>query len=267
MVVGGSGGMTGAPTLASHAALRAGAGLVVCGLPGLDAARQASGSEVITRALPAVDDGVLAPAAVDIVLATVARFRSVAVGPGLGSHDDTRVAVRELVPQIPAPLVLDADGLNALVGVLTPVQARSAVGRVTVVTPHDGEYARLAGEPVGDDRIRAARALAARSGAVVLLKGATTVVADPDTGAVLLNPTGTSALASAGTGDVLTGIVAAFLARGVAAPLAAAAAAWVHGRAAQAIGPGLVASDVVAALAPTLAHVSSDGRAEELHGR
>ena len=267
MVVGGSGGMTGAPTLASHAAMRAGAGLVVCGLPGRTAARHASGTEVITRALPDVDDGMLARAAVDVVLETVERFRSVAVGPGLGGNDETRAAVRELVPQVPAPLVLDADGLNAMVGVLTPLQARAAVGRVTVVTPHDAEYARLAGEPVGEDRIDAARRLAARSGAVVLLKGATTVVADPADGRVLLNPTGTPALASAGTGDVLTGIVAAFLSRGMPAPIAAAVAAWVHGRAAQAVGPGLVAGDVVAALAPTLAAVSSDGRAEEPHGR
>jgi hydroxyethylthiazole kinase-like uncharacterized protein yjeF len=168
---------------------------------------------------------------------------------------------------VPAPLVLDADGLNALAGDLTPLQARASRGRATVVTPHDGEFARLAGEPVGDDRVDAARRLARRSGAVVLLKGPTTVIADPIDGRALLNPTGTAALASAGTGDVLTGIVAAFLARGVPAPLAAAAAAGVHGRAAQSVGAGLVAGDVVAALAPTLALVSSTVRAEEVHGR
>jgi len=114
----------------------------------------------------------------------------------------------------------------------------------------------LAGSPVGDDRIGAARALAASSGAVVLLKGPATVVADPG-GRAALNPTGSEALASAGTGDVLTGIVAAFLARGVPAFEAAAAAAWVHGAAADGVreltGPtGLVASDLVAAIAPTL---------------
>ena len=112
------------------------------------------------------------------------------------------------------PLVLDADGLNALAGDLAPLRARRADGRATVLTPHDGEYARLVGTPVGDDRIGAARTLAASSGAVVLLKGPGTVVADP-AGRAVINPTGSEALASAGTGDVLTGIVAAFLARGL----------------------------------------------------
>jgi len=138
---------------------------------------------------------------------------------------------------------------------------RSSRGLVTVLTPHDGEYARLAGEPVGADRIAAARRLADRSGAVVLLKGPTTVIAEPTAprtdspgpARVVLNVTGTPALATAGTGDVLTGIVAAFVARGASGFEATAAAAWVHGRAAELVGPGLVAGDIVAALAPTLA--------------
>jgi NAD(P)H-hydrate epimerase len=273
MVVGGSGGMTGAPALASHAAMRAGAGIVICGLPGVAAARQASGSEVITRPLPDVDDGALARDAVDVVLEGIERFRALALGPGLGSHPATRAAVVELVRRVPVPLVLDADGLNALEGDLAPLVARADAGRATVVTPHDGEYRRLAGEPVADDRVASARSLAARSGAVVLLKGATTVVAGsvPEPGAppglrpapTLLNPTGTSALASAGTGDVLTGVIAAFLARGVAPVMAAAAAAWVHGRAAQDLGPGLVAGDVVTALPPTLAAVRHGTRPED----
>lgn len=267
LVVGGSGGMTGAPMLASRAALRAGAGIVFCGLPGGEAARHASGGEVITRALPEVDDAALAAGAVADVLDGCDRFRAVALGPGLGTHAETRRAVRELVARVPVPLVLDADGLNALAGDVTPLADRAAAGRVTVVTPHDGEYARLAGEPVGEDRVAAARALAARSGAVVLLKGPTTVVAPcaADASPTFLNLTGNSALASAGTGDVLTGVVAAFLARGVAAATAAAAAAWVHGRAAETVGPGLVAGDVVSALAPTLAAVRSGGRPEDLH--
>jgi NAD(P)H-hydrate epimerase len=267
LVVGGSGGMTGAPALASHAALRAGAGIVICGLPGVDAARRASGTEVITRVLPDVDDGALATDAVGALLDGIERFRALALGPGLGSHRATRAAVVELVRTAPIPLVLDADGLNALDGDLDPLVARADAGLATVITPHDGEYRRLAGQPVGDDRIASARSLAERSGAVVLLKGATTVVAPPaaDPAPTFLNPTGTSALASAGTGDVLTGVVAAFLARGVPPAQAAAAAAWVHGRAAQELGSGLVAGDVVAALPPTLAAVRRGTQPEDPH--
>jgi NAD(P)H-hydrate epimerase len=257
MVVGGSRGMTGAPMLAGRAALRAGAGIVFCLLPGADAAVHASGSEVITRAVAAVD-GALAPEAVPDVLERSARFRAVAVGPGLGGDAPAARAVRALVDGLGVPLVLDADGLNALDGDLAPLAERAARGGATVLTPHDGEYRRLVGRPVGDDRIEAARELAGRSGSVVLLKGPTTVIAEPPNperrpGRIVLNATGTSLLASAGTGDVLTGVVAALVARGAPPFEAAAAAAWVHGRAAARVGPGLVAGDLVAALAPTLA--------------
>ncbi|HEX5586518.1 MAG TPA: NAD(P)H-hydrate dehydratase [Acidimicrobiia bacterium] len=257
MVVGGSGGMTGAPLLASRAAMRSGSGMVFCALPGTDAARHASGGEVITRALPAVDDGALAVDAVAVVLEQIDRFGALALGPGLGGHPDTRRAVCDLVAKVPVPMVLDADGLNAVDGDLRVLADRGASGGVTVLTPHDGEYRRLMGRPVADDRIAAAQALADEAQAVVLLKGPTTVVAAPGSDHVILNPTGTPLLATAGTGDVLTGVIAAFLARGVGAFDAAAAAAWVHGdaarRAGQHVGTGLVAGDVVEALASTLA--------------
>ncbi|MFI5047659.1 MAG: NAD(P)H-hydrate dehydratase [Acidimicrobiia bacterium] len=261
MVVGGSGGMTGAPMLASDAAMRAGSGMVVCGLPGDDAAQRAAGGVVITRALPALDDGALAVDAVDAVLSQLERFRVLALGPGLGRHPDTQRAVRELLAHTEIPIVLDADGLNALDGRVHLLANRAEGGAVTVVTPHDGEYRRLTGADVGADRVAAARSLADRSNAVVLLKGPTTVVAAPGVDPVYLNPTGTQLLATAGTGDVLTGVVAAFIARGAALPEAAAAAAWAHGRAAELAaasagsqgGVGVVAGDVVAALASTLA--------------
>ena len=252
-VVGGSRGMTGAPMFVSHAAMRAGAGIVWCGLPGATAARAASGSEVITKALPATDDGLLAAIAADVVLAEIERFRALAVGPGLGTDSEVQLAVRRIVAGAAVPLVLDADGLNALEGRLAALQARTAP---TVITPHEGEYRRLTGKVVGPDRLAAARELAAASGAVVLLKGPGTVVAAPD-GATAVNPTGDAALATAGSGDVLTGIIAGFLARGLAAFEAAAAGAWVHGAIADRfvaeVGPGLVASDLIAGLPSTLA--------------
>jgi NAD(P)H-hydrate epimerase len=256
MVVGGSGGMTGAPMFSSHAAMRAGSGIVWCGLPGADAARRAAGSEVITRALPEDADGGLASDAAGAALEDVARFRAVAVGPGLGGGAGVRSGVTALVAGVPAPLVLDADGLNALDGDTAPLADRAARGLATVVTPHDGEYRRLAGAAPGADRVAAARELARTTGAVVLLKGPGTVVAEPG-GRALVTPTGSEALATAGTGDVLTGVVAGFLARGVSPFEAAAAGAWVHGAAADraraATGAeGMVASDLLAEIAPTL---------------
>jgi ADP-dependent NAD(P)H-hydrate dehydratase / NAD(P)H-hydrate epimerase len=246
-LVGGSQGMTGAVMLAARAALRTGAGMVVAGLPG-DAAARASGGEVITRPLPATSSGALDEDAAKAVLDGLDRFRALVVGPGLGRTAATVAAVRRLVAEAPIPLVLDADGLNALDGDTDLLAARPAA---TIVTPHTGEYARLAGEPVGDDRVAAAQRLAERAGAVVLLKGSRTVVADP-TGRAALNATGGPWLATAGTGDVLSGIVGALAAMGLPAFRATTAGAWLHGRAADVAGhEGLVAGDLIDAL-PTL---------------
>ena len=247
VVVGGSGGMTGAPLFVSHAAMRAGAGIVWCWVPGHEAAAAASGSEVITRALPSTDDGALA--GLGDLLESLERFRAAAVGPGLGTSAPTRAAVRELVTKTSVPLVLDADGLNAFAGDAGALRARRGP---TVLTPHEGEYARLVGEPVGTDRLDAAA-----SHAVVLLKGPATIVAEPD-GRVAVNPTGGPELATAGSGDVLTGIIGGFLARGMPPFEAAAAAAYVHGCAADIAGhTGLIARDVIAALPRALDALTS----------
>jgi len=261
-VVGGSQGMTGAPMMTSRAALRAGAGIVVTGLPG-DAAARASGGEVITRSLPATSSGALDEGAAKEVLDGLDRFRALVVGPGLGRHPATVAAVRRLVAEAPVPLVLDADGLNALDGDVELLAGRPAA---TVVTPHAGEYARLAGEPVGDDRVAAARALAERAGAVVVLKGSRTVVAAPS-GQAAVNTTGGPWLATAGTGDVLSGVVGALTALGLPAFRAAAAGAWLHGRAADRAGhAGLVAGDLIDALPAVLAALGAEPAATG-HGR
>ena len=151
--------------------------------------------------------------------------------------------------------VVDADALTVLADDESPLAARARGddGARAVLTPHDGEFARLAGRAPGEDRATAAWELATRLHAVVLLKGPSTVVADPD-GRVAINPTGSPALATAGTGDVLTGIIAALLARGAPPFEAAAAGAYLHGLAADVAGtaPGLVAGDVVDALPRTL---------------
>ncbi len=135
----------------------------------------------------------------------------------------------------------DADALGAHAG--HPEALRGAA----VLTPHDGEFAKLFG-PAGEDRLAAARAAARLVGAVVLLKGSDTVIAAPD-GRAAINGTGTSALATAGAGDVLSGLIAALLAGGMPAWEAACAGAWLHGRAGELLGPGLVAEDLPAAIA------------------
>jgi NAD(P)H-hydrate epimerase len=255
LIVGGSTGMTGAPLMAGHAAARSGAGMVVCALPGADAAARAAGGAIVTRALPAGGSGFLAPDAGAAVLKDVERFHAVAVGPGLGRDAAAQAAVREIVAACPVPVVIDADALNALAADPSPLSTRHAAGLPpAVLTPHAGEYARLAGEPVGDDRVAAARTLAARTHAVVLLKGPGTVIATPD-GQAIVNVTDTRALATAGTGDVLTGIVTGLCANGAAPFAAAASAAYIHGLAATTAGTGdtLVASDLIDALPRTLA--------------
>jgi len=256
LVVGGSSGMVGAPGLAARAALRTGSGMVVAAVPGSDAAARVGGGEIVARAMPAGADGALTgDAATQLLGGDIKRFKALALGPGLGRAPETARAVTRLVAEGPIPMVIDADALTILADDESPLAARARrVDRAgTVLTPHDGEFVRLAGHAPGEDRVTEAWELASKLRAVVLLKGASTVIADPD-GRIAINPTGTPALATAGTGDVLTGIIAALLARGAAPFEAAAAGAYVHGLAADVAGtaPGLVAGDVVDALPRTL---------------
>src|SRR3989440_8492382 len=223
-VVGGSGGMTGAPSFVSHAAMRAGAGIVWCGVPGAEAAARASGTEVITKALPATADGALDESAAAEVLKAADRFRVLVVGPGLGRDDRTAAAVRRIVAEAPVPLVLDADGLNALDGDVGPLRARRAPA---VLTPHAGEYVPLAGEKVGPDRLAAARRLAERAHAVALLKGPGGGVADRASRAPI-NSTGGPWVAAGGAGGGLSRVIGGFLAPGAPPLWAATPRAFPH---------------------------------------
>ena len=262
-VIAGSLGMEGAAGLAATAALRAGAGYVRLSVPG-------DGSPGIPDEPGVPEEVVRVPVAADLGLdgpegSDRDRFASMVVGPGLGTAPEVAAAVRRLVASSGPPLVVDGDGLTALT-VLTggPV---SPEGRPLILTPHDGEFTRLAGGPPGPDRMDTARALASDTGAVVLLKGPTTVVAAPD-GRVLLAASGDARLATAGSGDVLAGIIGAFLARGAAPLEAAAAAAHVHGRLVTAprvdsppsVGSstGVVAGDLAARLVSVLTDLSID---------
>ena len=254
LVVGGSSGMVGAALLAGSAALRIGAGMVVCAVPGTDAAAQVSGRELVARALPATASGALGEDAAAEVLKEAPRYHALAIGPGLGREPATQSAVRRVVAEADVAIVVDADALNAIAVDPSVLRARKRTGfPLAVLTPHAGEYERLAGTPVGEDRVAAARDLAARLQAVVLLKGPGTVIAAPD-GRAIVNRTGGPALATAGTGDVLTGVLGGLLAQGVDPFAAAATAAYIHGRAADAARatPDIVASDLVLALPRTL---------------
>ncbi|HXQ18910.1 MAG TPA: NAD(P)H-hydrate dehydratase [Acidimicrobiales bacterium] len=244
-VVAGSPGMEGAAVLSAQGASHAGAGMVRLMSPGTSGPLAAPGPWPIESVrVPLGSVGWAGD-----VLAAVARCRAVVVGPGLGRDEPTRAEIRRLVTECPVPLVVDADGLAAFDGAEQLAASVARSPRPVVLTPHDGEFRALVGEPPGPDRIAAARRLAAATGAAVLLKGPlTAVAAPPDAGggqSVLLASAGSNALATAGTGDVLSGIVGALVARGVPPQTAAALAAHVHGRAA-AVGhrEGLVAGDL-----------------------
>ena len=246
-VAAGSPGMTGAAQLCARAALRAGAGNARLGIPGADP--DPGSLEVVGRTPPAEHWD-------DYVLEDSKRTKALVVGPGLGRQDATRDAVRRLVARSPLPVVVDADGLFALGGddeAAEVVRGRSAP---TVLTPHDGEFRRLAGSAAGPDRVEAARSLAGHLRATVVLKGPTTVVAGPDR-RVHMVTTGSPRLATAGTGDVLAGVVGAFLAMGLDGLPAASAAAFVHGYAAG-LGwrRGLVAGDLLDLLPAALVQLA-----------
>ncbi len=243
--VAGSRGMAGAARLACAAAYRAGAGIVHLSSIGVVGDVDVP-TEVVYRQLPT--EGWSRAA-----LADIDRFAAALIGPGIGRGDELVDELVEFVIGCPRPLVIDGDGLQLLGASRDGRHGRAAdvIGRrsaPTVLTPHDGEFGPLVGSAPGADRIAAARDAAAELGAVVLLKGPTTVVADPS-GDVLLVEAGDERLATAGSGDVLTGIVAAHLARGATALHAAAAGAFVHARTLRDLpDAGVVATDLVAEL-------------------
>ena len=224
LVVAGSPGMTGAPVMAATAAYRAGAGFVTCAChEAIEPTLAHKLTEVTTLTLPGTGDGGLDPGgALDALADRLEKARGLLVGPGLGRHPQTQQFVRELLVHTAVPAVLDADALNALADD-PDFLAEHARGR-WILTPHAGEFRRLAGDDVDlDDRVRTAQVWARRWNCVLVLKGLPSVVAAPD-GTAFVNATGGPALATAGTGDVLAGLVAGLLAQGLA-PLEAAVAA------------------------------------------
>jgi hydroxyethylthiazole kinase-like uncharacterized protein yjeF len=256
LVVGGSRGLTGAVCMASEAAIRAGAGYATVAVPrDLEHIFEVKLTEVMSRGCPG-SEGSLGPEAGDEVLGLAERAAAVALGPGLGRTDGALELARSLSGAIAAPLVIDADGLNAHAGRLDSLAQRDAP---TILTPHAGELARLLdtdSDHVAANRLRCAREASSRSGAIVVLKGDDTLVVDRDR--VAINRLDSPGLATAGTGDVLTGVVSAMLARGVEPFAAACAGVLAHARAgrvaADRVGTeSVIATDVIAAVPAGLA--------------
>ena len=246
-VVAGSPGMGGAASLASAAAMRAGAGMVrLSWRAGHDAFTPPT--EVVGVPLPAENWA-------SFVAHDIVRFGALVIGPGLGRGDDVAVEVRETLAACDVTAIVDGDGI---LGAVDPAGGHSVLlsrPGATILTPHDGEFGALGGDVHSTDRIDATRALARRTGCVVARKGPTTIVAEPE-GGVHLVVSGDERLATAGSGDVLAGITGAFVARGLAPHLAVAAAAQVHGMAgSRCTTEGTIARDVLSAVPEVLSEV------------
>jgi NAD(P)H-hydrate epimerase len=260
-VAGGSRGLTGAVRMSSLAAIRAGAGYATVAVPSdLETVFEQAQPEVMSVGCPG-GDGCLVPASAKAVLRTFERAAAGVLGPGLGRDPGSIELAREVIGAIEAPLVLDADGLNAFAGDLGPVAAREAP---TVLTPHAGELGRLLEREPGEisaHRLESAREAARLAGAVVVLKGDDTIVTDGKRLAV--NCLASPALATAGTGDVLSGMLAALLARGLEPFAAACAGVYAHARAGRVAtrkvgsAESVIATDVIDSIAVAMRPSSS----------
>ncbi len=268
LVVGGSEGMTGAPALAALGAARSGAGLVtVAGPAGLNPIMERLCVEAMTAPVAETAEHALSEAALKSLQEIAASRSAVVLGPGIGRAVATAGLVAKLVSDLPVPLILDADGLHAVRDDLGVLKARDAA---TIVTPHPGEAAVLLGTSPNEvlaDRPGAAIALAEATGAVVVLKGAGTVIAERE-GRMAVNPTGGPALGTGGTGDVLAGAIGGLVAQGLAAFEAAACGVYAHGAAAdrwvEAHGEaGLLASEVADALPGVLNEIRNAPELEQ----
>lgn len=257
-ILAGSVGFTGAPVLAAAGALKTGAGLVTVGTP--QGAYPAVAAKLLC-AMPrplAEKNGVVAEAALSDIFKALRTADAAVVGPGLGRAD---TVARAVVEEAPCPLVVDADGINALAGHIDVLDARR--DKVTVLTPHFGEFCRLLGQTPEDPR-QAAQNFAAEQGCIVVLKGHQTLTAFPE-GDAFVNPTGNPGMATGGSGDVLAGMIASLLGQGFEAKWAVPAAVYLHGRAgdlaAEVLGEyALTAGDLVTYLPAALKE--SEARAD-----
>ncbi|HHW02428.1 MAG TPA: NAD(P)H-hydrate dehydratase [Thermoanaerobacterales bacterium] len=247
-ILAGSAGMTGAAALCGMAAARSGAGLVTLGIPAsLNDIMEVKVTEVMTLPLPETPERSISVKALEKALEFASGCDAVAVGPGLSRQDEARDFIRQFVAACPVPMVIDADGLNALA---EEPEILAGLKVPAVITPHPGEMARLLSTDAGavqEERMGTVRKAANRFRCVALLKGARTLIATPE-GDLWINPTGNPGMATGGSGDVLTGMIAAFMARGMKPQDAALAGAYLHG----------MAGDLAAAVRGELSMIAGD---------
>lgn len=251
LVLAGSRGKTGAAAMTCLGALRAGAGLVTLGIAeSLNPIMEVKLTESMTEPLPEGEPGHLGPEALGPIMDLLEGKKGLAIGPGLSQSPGTSSLVQSLLGQLKnIPMVIDADGLNALAA--APESLRNLAGKA-ILTPHPGEMSRLSGRPMKEiqaDRIEAARSFSRKYGVVIVLKGARTVIADPE-GPVYLNPVAHSVLAAGGTGDILTGLILGFLSQGMSLTQSACLGVFLHGQAGVWLarergGRGILASELL----------------------
>lgn len=241
LVVAGARGKSGAAAMAGLAALRAGAGLATVACPeSALAAIAAHAPEVMTEPLPETSQGVLAKTALSRIEELASTRTVVAVGPGIGTHDETREVILALFASLPKPMVVDADALNCLAA-----GEWHGGDNLRILTPHPGEMKRLMNSDIGD-RMTAAQSFAAARNVHLVLKGDGTLIASPD-GRVSINPTGSPAMSTGGTGDILTGMIAGLVAQHPRSPgLATEAAVYLHGLAGEIAARELTEQCVIA---------------------
>jgi len=254
LIVAGSTGKTGAAALAANSAVRSGSGLVTLAVPeSLNPVLEIKTTEAMT--LPFADSGrgFLGSGNGDAITAAFRGMDAVAIGPGISRHPETAALVRKLVSECPLPLVVDADGLNALAEDISILER--TISPAVVLTPHPGEMSRLCGlavDRIEADRVGVARDFALRHGVYLVLKGAGTVVATPD-GEISVNGSGNPGMATGGMGDVLTGVLVSLLGQGYPFTDACRLGVFLHGYAADMVAErqgevGMTASDVLESL-------------------
>lgn len=228
-IVGGCVGYTGAPVFCARAAVRMGVGLVSVGVP-VPAWPVVAGKllESMCHPLPAGKDGKLSLEAVENIITRAEDVNVCLIGPGLGRGNGVFSVVRHLIRELDMPIIIDADGINALKDHIDVLEHRRE--NITILTPHDGEFARLLGRPVGEDRVAEAKAFAVEHSCYVVLKGYRTITALPD-GRIFINATGNPGMATGGSGDALSGMILGLLAQGFPPEKAVPLAVLCHGRA------------------------------------
>jgi len=264
LVIAGSPGKTGAAALTAMSAMRSGAGLVTLGIPmSLNAILEAQVLEPMTVPLPETQKGVLGESSFDTIKKQLSDKKCLAIGPGIGTSDETKNLVHRIIQESITPVVIDADGLNCLSG---HTRILKNLNTPVILTPHPGEMARLMDTTtrfIQNDRINCARNFAKNFNVHVVLKGARTIIAHPD-GKVYINPTGNPGMASGGMGDVLTGVIAGLITQGYPIESAMHAGVYLHGAAADAlaetIGPfGYLANEVMNAIPEEISKLVSYG--------